>query len=236
MKYINKIQSYFWRICDIFDAWLWNLGCEQSRRSCVLMYHDLTTEDVGPKDCCLHSVEEFSNSLKKYKEEGYEFVTIDKTIAQPPYDHKYVTITFDDVFDSVYTLAYPVLKRNNIPFTLFVAPGLLGQEKMMTEEHLDELVKDELCTVGAHTMTHPMLRKANDGYNEILQSKLWLEKKYGKSIEYFAYPYGKHSSVSVKVMRMTKTAGFKCAFGTIDAPITKFTSFFKFYLPRMVVR
>ena len=49
-----------------------------------------------------------------------------------------------------------------------------------------------------------------------------------------AYPYGRQSSVSRKIIGQAKKAGYKCAFGTIQAPISRMSSKNIFYLPRVV--
>lgn len=235
MKILRSISFLYHTLLDYFDYFLWNCFKPNGEHSCILMYHEITLDKINSNECCLHNIKDFQRTLERFELEGYEFVNIDKAVVVPPVGHKYVTVTFDDVHDSVFTFAYPILSKKQIPFTLFVAPNLLEKNGMMTIQHLIELARDPLCTIGAHTMNHPMLRNSQDCYYEILQSKKWLEKKLGKEIDFFAYPYGKHSSVSMKVMWIVKRIGFKRAFGTIDAPVTKFTSLFKYYLPRMVV-
>lgn len=236
MDTLEKLKSFAYFILDFLVEWFWNALPKQQSHSCVLMYHDLTYEIVNPVQSCLHNVNDFLRALIYFEEEGYEFVSIDKAIELPPYGHKYVSITFDDVYSSVFSIAYPILREKKIPFTLFVSPGLLGSKSCyLTESQLEQLSTDTLCTIGAHTMTHPMLRKIANSYDEMLQSKIWLENKIGKTVNYFAYPYGKYCSVSVRVMKQAQNIGYKCAFGTVDAPINKFTKYFMFYLPRMVV-
>ena len=100
---------------------------------------------------------------------------------------------------------------------------------------MKELAKDPLCTIGAHTMTHPMLRKVNNAKEEIEQSKFLLESIIGRKVEFMAYPYGKHSSISVRIRQYAKKAGFKAAFGTIPGKINRLSSVYLFYLPRVVI-
>lgn len=236
MNTLEKLKSIAYFILDLLAEWFWNTFPKNLPHSCVLMYHNLTYEIVNPVQSCLHNVNDFLRALTYFEEEGYEFVSIDKAIELPPNGHKYVSITFDDAYESVFTIAYPILKEKKIPFTLFVSPGLLGNKSCyLTESQLEQISKNSLCTIGAHTMSHPMLREIANSYDEMLQSKTWLEKKTGKTVDFFAYPYGKHCAVSMRVMKQAQNIGYKCAFGTIDAPINKFTKSFLFYLPRMVV-
>lgn len=57
----------------------------------------------------------------------------------------------------------------------------------------------------------------------------------GREVKYIAYPYGKRAAVSYESRRLAQKAGYKCAFGTIDAPISDYTSTHTYYLPRMVL-
>lgn len=232
MKRLRK--EHFFAIWDAFDKWLWNLCSKHGCHAFVLMYHELTYNNEIKETSCLHHVLTFQNTINRMQEEGYIFVSLDKIVQKPTKGEKIVAITFDDVHSSVYKYAYSFLSKKQIPFTLFVAPGFVGKENMISLDDLKKMAADNLCIVGAHTMTHPMLRKVNNSKEEIFQSKKWLEEILGKKVEYFAYPYGKHSSVSFRNMCQAKKAGFKAAFGTIDAPITLLTQYFSYYLPRMV--
>lgn len=88
----------------------------------------------------------------------------------------------------------------------------------------------------AHTLTHPMLRRVENSYEEIRKSKENLEQILHKSISYFAYPYGRQSSVSHRIMKEAKQSGFYCAFVTIQAPLSDISRKSIFYLPRMVYK
>jgi peptidoglycan/xylan/chitin deacetylase (PgdA/CDA1 family) len=64
--------------------------------------------------------------------------------------------------------------------------------------------------IGAHTLTHPDLRKlSREGkVREIKGSKEWLEGLLGSQVPSFCYPSGFYDAESVAV---TKEAGFQCA-------------------------
>ncbi len=203
--------------------------------SYVLMYHDVSNDILT--DNCHHTIEEFRNTLERLEKQGTKFIPIDQLLpTNNSCKLKRCVITFDDVPDSFYKNSYPILKEKNIPFTLFVSQRFIGEKGFLSEAQITELANDSLCTIGAHTLSHCMLRKASNSREELLQSKIQLEELLGKEVNYLAYPYGKHSSISLKVRRLAKECGYKAAFGTINAPITGFTSLFRYYLPRMVVR
>jgi len=69
---------------------------------------------------------------------------------------KAVVITFDDGYESNYTLAYPILKRYNMPATIFliagnVRPSVPGEPSMLTWEEMREMELSGLIDVQAHT-------------------------------------------------------------------------------------
>lgn len=141
-------------------------------------------------------------------------------------------ITFDDVFENIYTNAYPILKRYEVPFTVFIATGLLNQPTYMTSNELQELSKDTLCTVGAHTVSHVRLRTSNKSYDEVAASKRELENMTGRKVEFFAYPYGSIFACSKKNIEQVEKMGFGAAFSTIKGFVPLKLDKYRFFLPR----
>lgn len=141
-------------------------------------------------------------------------------------------ITFDDVFENVYTNAYPILKRYHVPFTMFVSTGLLNQPGYLTNRQLLELSRDGLCTVGAHTVNHVRLRTNKQSYQEIAESKKELENMIGSKIEFFAYPYGSIFACSKKNVKQVEKVGFSAAFSTIKGFVPLKFDKYRFFLPR----
>lgn len=231
----NFILERLYAVLDLLYTKIWNLRLNSSSMSYVLMYHEVRNDT--PTDSCHHTIEEFKNTIEKLEKQGIIFVPIDQLL---PVENKCkmerCVITFDDVPESFYKNSYPILKKKNIPFTIFVSQRFIGEKGFLSKAQLMELSNNPLCTIGAHTLSHCMLRNVRNSKEEMLQSKIQLEKLLGKEINYLAYPFGKHSSISLKVRRQAKECGYKAAFGTIDAPITCFTSLFRYYLPRMVIR
>lgn len=144
-------------------------------------------------------------------------------------------ITFDDAYEEVFSFAYPILKSNNLPFTIFVTYELIDKKGYLTTSMINELANDNLCTIGSHTLTHPILRKCNgvQAQREIKESKLLLEKKIGKDVKYFAYPYGSIYACSLRDINLAKAAGYEMAFSTLNAPVTEFNLRNKFFIPRI---
>jgi peptidoglycan/xylan/chitin deacetylase (PgdA/CDA1 family) len=69
-------------------------------------------------------------------------------------------------------------------------------------------------TIGAHTMSHPMLSQlpAEAALVEISESKARLEAVLNDKIWAFAYPFGDPQSVTPEILGMAERAGFRAAF------------------------
>jgi peptidoglycan/xylan/chitin deacetylase (PgdA/CDA1 family) len=84
---------------------------------------------------------------------------------------------------------------------------------VMTRAHLKTLA-DSGMTIGAHTVTHPVLAEQPPqlALAEILKSRALLESVLGQKIWAFAYPFGGTDSISPRVFAMARDAGFAAAF------------------------
>ncbi len=234
MKFARR---YISRLEDILLTFCWQKVAIHSYGRCyVLMYHHVTNDKIDTDPSCLCTVTDFRNTLVRMREAGYSFVSLNEVcdFVQHPKEQKLASVTFDDVPEDVYINAYPILSELEIPFTLFLTTKYIGKEGFLSSEQVVEMSRCPLCTIGAHTETHPMLRDVSNHYEEMSISKTSLENLIHKEVEFLAYPYGKHSSISIKVRREAKRIGFKCAFGTIEAPITKVSALWRFYLPRVI--
>ena len=71
-------------------------------------------------------------------------------------------------------------------------------------------------TIGAHTLSHPMLAKqaADFARGEIAESKARLEAELGMPIRHFAYPVGDPTSAGPREFAMAREAGFTSAVTT----------------------
>lgn len=171
-----------------------------------------------------------------YRGKGYRFVGINDIRSKIPW----VCITLDDGYHDNYSEAYPLFKRLNVPFTIYVTTGTLdnkqamwwysGDQLGMSKGELKTLAADPLCTIGAHTVSHPKLDTLTreDQYYEIAQSKLDLEQLLGEPIRHFSFPHGAHNTDTLEIC---KELGFQTAVQSWGGPIRKGTC--PFPLPRV---
>jgi peptidoglycan/xylan/chitin deacetylase (PgdA/CDA1 family) len=125
-----------------------------------------------------------------------------------------VAITFDDAYESVVTLALPVLARFQVPATVFAIASRLGGDnrwpgqwpsiptmRLADASGLRELVAGGL-SIGAHSWTHAPLPHVGEGDldQEIIASADRLEQVVGVPVQHFAYPYGAYGLREVRVV------------------------------------
>ena len=138
---------------------------------------------------------------------------------------------------------YPVLKKHNIPFVVFVTDELVGKVDpwskmpMITEEHLREMLTDPLCILASHSMEHKMFRDYThaEAVKSLIDSKRTLAEKYGREVEIFAFPFGRRVEVSNDAIRCVKEAGYKCGFSALDGSLKQQWLSGRYFLPRVLV-
>lgn len=61
------------------------------------------------------------------RDRGYTFVSLDRFLRDKADDqeHKNIVITIDDGWKNIYTYAYPVFKKHNVPFVFYIATDLI---------------------------------------------------------------------------------------------------------------
>ena len=154
-----------------------------------------------------------------YREQGYRFVGIDNLPAKP----KWVCVTLDDGYRDNLTVALPLFRRLQVPFCVYVTTGFLdnkmemwwypSQQLALGTDELLVLAADPLCTIGAHTVSHPHLDTlpADAQRLEIETSRRHLEVLLGSPVRHFSYPHGAYNSHTVELCR---ELGFQTAVTT----------------------
>ena len=120
-------------------------------------------------------------------------------------------ITIDDGFQSFYQEAWPYLKKNNIPFILFVSTEPVGRNGYMTWDQILEIENSEIGMIGHHSHTHEYLidMTNEDFINDIETASKLFKEKLGYVPSIFSYPFGEYS----KLMKEYIIGKFTLAFG-----------------------
>lgn len=110
----------------------------------------------------------------------------------------------------------PIKKKLKFLNVITSSIKIKNSKHFLNWKELKLLSKNPLVTIGAHTASHPCLASLNNKQlnSEILLSKNLLEKKIGKIVNYFSYPYGNKISASKREYNFVKESNFLAAFTT----------------------
>ncbi|MGO4677081.1 polysaccharide deacetylase family protein [Bosea sp. 2YAB26] len=92
----------------------------------------------------------------------------------------------------------------------------LVERECLPWETLRSLAGAPGVTIGAHTLSHPMLAKHPEDFAraEIVESKARLEQELGLPMRHFAYPVGDPGSAGKREFALARAAGFTSAVTT----------------------
>jgi len=125
-----------------------------------------------------------------------------------------VTLTFDDGWEDNYKTALPLLKELGFKSNQFYATTYIQHPSVSDPKELIRQFMDAGHEIESHSITHPDLTTLSSEQltAELSESKSFLEKYLGVSIQYFATPFGSYNTfVNENVMK------YYTAHRTVDA-------------------
>lgn len=219
----------------------------------VLGYHQFCGPGQSSKNPYMMSQDVFEQEMKYLKDNGYHVVPVSDVvrfikheIGLPPNS---VAITIDDGYKSAIVWAAPILKQYGYPWTYFVYPEFITPTEGKGAASWPDLLalQADGVDIECHSMTHPQLTSKTQKFkgsrhtlsadeydqfltNETTDAKTLLEQKLGKSVPYFAYPYGAYNKqVEAKVI----AAGYDAIFTVADNPVHNSTD--KYSIGRYII-
>ena len=193
-------------------------------RFIILMYHSISIPDRNETPRFICKPELFKRHIKFLVKEKYHFVSM-KDIYAFYYNgvnlpDKSIVLTFDDGFEDNYINAYPILKKYNIPATIFLVSHLVNQsskwlsnkKKLLTWKQIKEMEKNKI-DFGGHTRFHSKLTDLHleDVFYDLKECKFKIESSIVNSVQSFAYPYGCYN---LNIVNKVKFAGYSMACST----------------------
>lgn len=196
-------------------------------RAPVLCYHSVSKgddRDVEPLDPDL-----FEEHLKFLKEH-YNVLRLSdlgSALAEgKSLPEKSVILTFDDGYQDNFVTVFPLLKKYEMPATIFLVSGFIdnrirlkGAEQWspVTWEQVREMNDSGLVDFGGHTDTHAVLTELDDinVVQEIGKSLDIIGARLDKKITLFAYPFGQGEHIpraAIDILKERKD--FVCACST----------------------
>lgn len=159
----------------------------------ILMYHKV---DKEAKTRFWVSVQDFERQMAELSDK--QVVSLDD---YDPFNPNHIVITFDGVYENVYTFAFPILKKLGYPYHLFITSDFIGKDNSFdtveplttfaTFEQLQEMA-DNGASMEWHTKTHRSFgcHMTEKEIIEEITIPTELKALQPNGFNWFAYPYG----------------------------------------------
>jgi len=188
----------------------------------VLVYHRF-----GPKvaDGMTVTTKVFDSQLQWLKDHQYTVIPLRMLVNYlrgqgPPPPPKSVVITADDGHKTVFSDMLPLVRKYNIPVTLFIYPSCISNASYaMTWDQLKKLQQTGLFELQSHTYWHPNFKKDKKKLkpaeyqklmdSQLKKSKAVLEKRFGATVDLLAWPFGIYDD---ELEKNAAQAGYVAAF------------------------
>jgi peptidoglycan/xylan/chitin deacetylase (PgdA/CDA1 family) len=217
----------------IRSAGLWCLsrGCHPERfdnRIVCIMYHGVRPD----------ARKSFAHQLRYLRCLG-DFISTSQAIdlleRGNKIDGRYFCITFDDGEYSAFRNGFTLLSENGIPSTFFLVPAWIAPESPMERSDRKYLSWDNCRqivrnggTIGSHTFSHHRLSTlaAQEVTNELVTSRLMLERELNLACDQFACPWGQpgRDYIVERDPGLAAAAGYRSFFTTIRGSALRGTS------------
>ena len=180
-----------------------------------IMYHRFNESKYPSTNI---QIDVFEKHIDTIKSSGYKFLNpmmLPEIFSKEKLEKKFL-LTIDDGYNSFYNNAWPYLKKNKIPFIIFISTDAVGQNGYMNWDQIKEIEKFDYVTIGNHSHSHDYLVnfsfeqfkqdinksieifKNNLGYNPIFFSYPfgeWSLRQKQFISQYFEFAFGQHSGV-----------------------------------------
>lgn len=214
----------------------------------ILQYHHVSTKTPHATSI---SPTQFAEHLQWLKDNNFQVWPLPKIISALQHSSssnnaaeflpdRIVAITFDDGYHNNYQHAFPLLKKFNYPFTIFLntKPVNDGYKSHLNWPQIKEMSENG-ATIANHTKTHPYMLRLSDNESakqwhqrmkeEINSAETSIKQHTGLSEKLFAYPYGESSPQ----LRELLTGMGYTSFAQYSGPISSASDFSQ--LPRFAL-
>ena len=195
------------------------------RNSAVVVAFHRVNDTVEPEDLTV-SIRTFERYCRFFRRYFHVVPLTDlvRKLRQGETPNRELAITFDDGYLDNYENAAPILERLSLPATFFIVTQWMETDLVPWWDEQQGLSHpwmtwDQVRTlhrkgfeIGAHTRTHVDLGvvapvKAEE---EIRGARRDLERRLGKAVTSFAYPFGRRANLTDAARKLVQAAGFQC--------------------------
>ncbi len=187
------------------------------------MYHRFNENKYPSTNIKIDVFKKQLELIEKNNIEYYDPAKFDSEFTEPKQNKK-ILITIDDAFTSFYENAWPILKKNKIPFILFVSTEPVGKPGYMNWEQIREVSDHNFAYIGNHSHTHKYLLDVSyiEFEKDIKNSIKIFKEKLGYNPIYFSYPFGEYNLKQTKFIKKNFKYGFGQHSGVIDLTKNQF--------------
>lgn len=164
---------------------------------CAVVLFPLVSLGWWFKYVFIHNDPRHATPLSKFIPRKIDTNTPPKLFKEP-----LLSVTFDDGWESVYTVAAPILQRTGIHTTQYLISSTIKDKNYLSVSQIKNL-NAAGNEIGCHTVTHPDLTSLSDKdlFNELSGCKEALQKEYGITPIDFASPYGRYDSRTLAAIK-----------------------------------
>lgn len=192
------------------------------------------------------TTDQFESHIKWLKQHDAKFLTLKEFLKykeKGKFPKRSVWINFDDMDNTVYDNAYPIIKKYKIPVTGYVITGHVGEQNfhnldLISKSKLKEMYNSGLWEFETHTHDLHALGKNNKSKllkvsdaratKDIKRSQRYLKENFEPSQRTIAYPYG---LINESKKDAIKKAGIKYGFTLEEKAVTPKTN--NYTIPRI---
>jgi peptidoglycan/xylan/chitin deacetylase (PgdA/CDA1 family) len=204
------------------------MGEENQKDVVCFVYHRFGDDrfpstNISPSD--------FEAHLKYLVDHDFQVLSLSDAIAYLKSDaprRKTVVITIDDGYKSFFSKGLPLLRKYQLPATLFINTETVGGSDYMNWGELRKATEGNV-EIGNHTHSHAYFMNLESGRRvgalkaELATSQALIEKNLNITPSVFSYPYGELDQNMVQAVR---DFGFKAAVAQNSGVLSAGDNFF----------
>ena len=195
----------------------------------VLCYHDFALKSSS--NSMVIQDTKFRSQMQAIKDAGIPVVPMSDMLAwlrgEKNLPDPCIVITIDDGWKAVHSIAMPIFKEFDFPFTVYLYTQYVNTGgRSLTYQEIEELRLNG-AEIGCHSVSHTNMATTNrskgpEAYEAYLRkelgsSKEFLESKFKVEILTFAYPFGIYSDEAIKI---AEDYGYEALF-TVNGRLAK---------------
>ena len=183
----------------------------------ILCYHHIRNFKAGESENMKsYSVTPvaFAAQMKALSDSGYSTILPDQLYEYLVHDGvlpaKPVMLTFDDTDEEQYSIGKTDMNKYGFKGVYFIMTISINRPRYMSKDQIKNL-SDSGHVIAGHTWDHHMVTKyqREDWDTQLVKPRKQLEAITGKSITYFAYPFGLWNQAAIPEI---KNRDYKLAF------------------------